>query len=132
VFRVPAGVDEIAVDACGAAGIELIPVPDAPLVVDGGPGGLGARVEPDRTLSPGTNVSVRLGGEGRTEGGVNGGGAGPITGGEAFVTDGAGGGGATDLRVGGDGLDDDGRPSCENSPRLPAPTPRPDQPHRSG
>ena len=107
---VPAGVTEATFDVLGAQGgsgnIEQGPA--------GHPGGLGGRDGDDRRVTPGSTVTIMVGGKGddfvddpmicNTQGGFNGGGdAGAQNGDEGFC--GQGGGGASDVRIGGTNLD---------------------------
>lgn len=93
-WTVPAGVTSAYFDLLGAAGGDF---PGAP---DFGHGGLGGETTGTVSLTPGTTVTILVGGEGVTPptssasgGGFNGGGTGAI-----------GGGGASDIRIGGTGL----------------------------
>lgn len=97
-LRVPAGVTSIDVTACGAEGGRFIGVGLATTAP-----GRGAQATSSLSVTPGETLQLRVGGEGTTDGGFNGGGLsldGP------FFSQTAGGGGATDIRQGGDGLDD--------------------------
>jgi hypothetical protein len=95
-FPVPAGVTSIHVVAVGARG--------GGGVGNGAPGGLGARVTTDLSVSPGQTVFVEVGGNGEDGAGNSGGKGGFNGGGECFVEEnsgsgGGGGGGATDVRL---------------------------------
>jgi hypothetical protein len=95
-FPVPAGVTSIHVVAVGARG--------GGGVGNGAPGGLGARVTTDLSVSPGQIVFVEVGGNGEDGAGNSGGKGGFNGGGECFVEEssgsgGGGGGGATDVRL---------------------------------
>jgi RHS repeat-associated protein len=88
VWRVPAGVTSIRIDAAGAQG-------------GGTYGGFGARVQATVAVTPGQLLTVLVGGQSSSsDGGFNGGGNDGF-GGQYF-----GGGGASDVRVGGWRLDD--------------------------
>ena len=102
-FTVPAGVTSISVDAYGASGTTIDPSRgnyDSQL-------GKGGRVQANLTVTPGDTLYLYVGeaphylGYGIQPGGWNGGGDGPNTG-NAGV--GFPGGGATDIRIGGTGL----------------------------
>jgi hypothetical protein len=94
-FEVPAGVTQIEVDAHGAGGGE-----------DGSSGkgtGLGGRADAQLTVVPGERLDIFVGGAPSSSGGgYNGGGRGLGSGSHLSF----GGGGATDIREGGDGLND--------------------------
>ena len=95
-FTVPAGVTSISVDAYGASG-----------TTGAGQAGKGGRVQANLTVTPGDTLYLYVGeaphylGYGIQPGGWNGGGDGPNTGNTGV---GYPGGGATDIRIGGTGL----------------------------
>lgn len=100
VFVVPAGITEVQFDVRGAGGGAY----------GGGYGGRGARVIARKTVTPGDNIFLNVGGRGlgpvRTSGGLggyNGGGRGGNATGYGGQP-GCGGGGASDVRYGGNGL----------------------------
>jgi hypothetical protein len=97
---VPAGVTAATFDVYGAAGGQL--------EFNISPGGRGGRATATIPVTPGSTITIVVGGKGEDvgscssgpiKGGFNGGGAG----GES-VCDGAGGGGASDVRIGGNAL----------------------------
>ncbi|MDG1361997.1 MAG: glycine rich domain-containing protein, partial [Akkermansiaceae bacterium] len=102
-FTVPAGVTSISVDAYGASGTTIDPSRgnyDSQL-------GKGGRVQANLTVTPGDTLNIYVGeaphylGYAIQPGGWNGGGDGPNTGNSGV---GFPGGGATDIRIGGTGL----------------------------
>jgi hypothetical protein len=95
-FPVPAGVTSIHVVAVGGRG--------GIGTGSGAPGGMGARVTTDLSVSPGQTVFVEVGGNGEDGAGNSGGKGGFNGGGECFVEEssgsgGGGGGGASDVRL---------------------------------
>ena len=103
-FVVPAGVTEITVEVYGAQGAE----PDDRL--DNSDGGLGGYVTGVLSVTPGETLYLYVGGEGGVDGtgGYNGGGNGGFgqAGSSCFGGDAGGGGGASDIRMGGNTLND--------------------------
>src|SRR5215213_7891698 len=92
-FTVPAGVNQITVDASGAQGGQS---------EDGVAGGLGARATATVQVTPGQELQVNVGGQppagNPAPGGFNGGGPGGLAIGDPTLVGGGGGGGASDLR----------------------------------
>jgi len=96
---VPAGISSIDVDVIGAQGGTASDY----WCLLGGPGGPGGHVETTLSVSEGETLYIYVGGAGSTgTGGFNGGG----NGGSGGYGAGGGGGGASDIRQGGNGLDD--------------------------
>lgn len=107
LWRVPPGITSATFDLCGAeggGGGSLFPQSPTTL------GGLGAHVVATLPLTPGTLLSIMVGGSGGAPyvetGGFNGGGSGDYQSAGTFWSLAGGGGGASDVRVGGDGLSD--------------------------
>ena len=92
-WTVPAGITSATFDLHGAQGGTAF---DASF----GAGGLGGRATATLALTPGETIEIRVGGQGTTVGGYNGGGAPGVS------TYPGGGGGATDVRQGGTSLGD--------------------------
>jgi hypothetical protein len=91
-YVVPAGVHEVAFEARGGDGANVV------CGADSAPGGAGAQYAGRIAVSPGETLAVNVGGRGNgLAGGSGGGGSGAVAGSFAGC-DGAGGGGATDIR----------------------------------
>jgi hypothetical protein len=99
-FTVPTGIFQVKFDIRGAGGGGY----------DGKGGGKGGRVVGRLTVTPGQVIHLYVGGRGKTpgvggDGGWNGGGNGGRSSGDN-ARNGGGGGGASDVRIGGEGLND--------------------------
>ncbi len=97
-FVVPNGVFSVAVDLQGAQGGSNTINPSQ------NPGGLGGRVQTNIPVSPGQTLHLYVGGEGVSGG--NSGNGGGYNGGGGGSQRAGGGGGATDIRIGGNTLND--------------------------
>ncbi len=99
-YIVPCGVTNLTIDAFGAKGANGISGGNNSI---GGVGGLGGHAQGNLTVSNGQTLSVFVGGQ--ANGGLGGYNGGAIGGGAGPTITGGGGGGATDVRLGGNTID---------------------------
>jgi hypothetical protein len=99
-YIVPCGVTNLTIDAFGAKGANGTSGANNSI---GGVGGLGGHAQGNLTVSNGQTLSVFVGGQ--ANGGLGGYNGGAIGGGAGPTITGGGGGGATDVRLGGNTLD---------------------------